>query len=103
MSVGFEVHGPADLRGKNCFFISGDPVQPKVFAAIGGIMPKELTINEILPGLTSGSINVLTASPLGAEQLRWASRITHVSSQTTAFAIGATVVSSSRLRELPRS
>src|ERR1700683_2224862 len=26
MSIGFEIHHPADLQGKNCFFIAGDPI-----------------------------------------------------------------------------
>ena len=74
MSVGFELHHPTDLQGKGVFFYSGDPIAPKLYAAIGGITPKQLTINEILPNLTNGTINVLTAPPLGAEQLQWASR-----------------------------
>src|SRR5258708_29441525 len=101
MSVGFEVHKPADLQGKGCLFIAGDPVQPKFYAAIGGITPKQLSVSEILPSLTNGSVNVLTAPPLVAEQFQWASRVTHMSTQTVAFVIGALVVSSQRLQGLP--
>ena len=61
MSVGFEIHHPADLQGKGVFFYSGDPVTPKLYAAIGGITPKQLTVNEVLPTLTGGAINVLIA------------------------------------------
>jgi TRAP-type transport system periplasmic protein len=50
----------------------------------------------------SGAINVLTVPPLAAEQLQWASRITHISTQTIAFAIGAFIMSSSRLQSLPQ-
>lgn len=101
MSVGFEVHRPADLRGKGCYFLAGDPIEPKFFAAIGGIAPRQVTVNEILPGLTSGSITALAVPPLAAEQLQWAPRITHVNTMTTGFGIGAIVVSSSRLQSLP--
>ena len=59
MSVGFEIHHPQDLQGKGVFFYSGDPITPKLYAAIGGITPKQLTINEVLPNLTGGAINVL--------------------------------------------
>lgn len=100
MTVGFEVHRPADLQGKGVFFFSGDPVQPKIYSAIGGITPKQLTITEILPNLASGAINVIVAPPLAAEQLQWASRITHISTQTLAFAIGAFVLSQSRMNSL---
>jgi TRAP-type C4-dicarboxylate transport system substrate-binding protein len=103
MSIGFEVHHPADLQGKNCFFLAGDPIGPKVFAAIGGITAKEVTVPEILPNLKSGNIQVLTVPPLAAEQLQWASVVTHINTLTTAFGIGAIIVSSPRIQGLPQN
>jgi TRAP-type C4-dicarboxylate transport system substrate-binding protein len=101
MTVGFEVHRPSDLQGKGVFAIAGDPVQPKIFSAIGGITPRVLSISEILSNLASGSVSVLTVPPLVAEQLQWASHITHISTQTLAFAIGAFIMSSARMQSLP--
>jgi TRAP-type C4-dicarboxylate transport system substrate-binding protein len=101
MTVGFEVHHPADLRGKGVFFLPGDPVQPRVYSAIGGITAHSIGVAEILPGLISGSINVVVAPPLVAEQLQWASRVTHLNTETLAFAIGATIASTSRLQSIP--
>ena len=101
MSVGFEIHHPADLRGKGVFFYSGDPMTPKLYAAIGGITPKQLTIQEVLPNLTAGAINVLQTPCIGAEQLQWGSRITHMNTETLAYVIGATIASSARLQSLP--
>jgi TRAP-type C4-dicarboxylate transport system substrate-binding protein len=101
MSVGFEIHHPADLRGKGVFFYSGDPMTPKLYAAIGGITPKQLTIQEVLPNLTSGAINVLQTPCIGAEQLQWGSRVTHMNTETLAYVIGATIASSARLQSLP--
>lgn len=103
MSVGFEVHHPKDLQGKGNYFLAGDPIGPRIFAAIGGITPRQVTVPEILPGLTNGSISVLIAPPLAAEQLQWASRVTHINTITTGFGIGAIVMSSSRLQSLPES
>jgi TRAP-type C4-dicarboxylate transport system substrate-binding protein len=103
MTVGYEVHHPADLKGKGCFFVAGDVVQPAIFNAIGNITAKQLTVAEILPGLSSGSVNVIIAPPLAAEQLQWASRITHISSQTAAFGIGALIFSSARLQGIPQN
>jgi TRAP-type C4-dicarboxylate transport system substrate-binding protein len=103
MSVGFEVHHPADLQRKGCYFLAGDPIGPKIFTDIGGVTPHQVTVNEILPGLTNGSITVLTVPPLAAEQLQWASRVTHINTMTTAFGIGATIFSSSRLQSLPQT
>ncbi|MGH7439770.1 MAG: TRAP transporter substrate-binding protein DctP [Polyangiaceae bacterium] len=101
MSVGFEIHHPTDLRGKGVFYYAGDPITPRVFAAIGGITPKQLNITEILQNLTNGSINVLMAPPFAAEQLQWASRVDHISTQTLAYAVGALIMSSARLNSLP--
>jgi TRAP-type C4-dicarboxylate transport system substrate-binding protein len=101
MTVGFEVHHPTDLRGKGCMFLPGDAVTPALYSTIGGITPKQVMVNEILPGLSSGVITVLVAPPLAAEQLQWASRITHISSNTVAFGIGATIYSTARLQALP--
>ncbi len=101
LTVGFELHHPADLQGKNCFFIAGDPVQPKVYAAVGGITPRQLSVPEVLPALTSGAVNVVVAPPLAAEQLQWSGRVTNVSSLTVAFAIGAVILSSPRVQALP--
>jgi TRAP-type C4-dicarboxylate transport system substrate-binding protein len=100
MSIGFEIHHPADLQGKGCFFLAGDPIGPKLYAAIGGINAKQVTVPEILPGITNGSIQVLTVPPLAAEQLQWASRVTHINTMTTGFGIGAIIVSTSKLQSL---
>jgi TRAP-type transport system periplasmic protein len=101
MSVGFEIHRPADLQGKGVFFYSGDPMTPKLYSAIGGITPKQLTIAEVLPNLTAGAINVVQTPCIGAEQLQWGSRITHMNTETLAYVIGATIASSSRMQQLP--
>ena len=100
MTVGFEAQAPSDLRGKGLYFSTGDPIQPQIFASIGGIAPKALTIGEILPSLASGSISVITVPPLVAEQLQWTSRITDLCTQTVSFFTGALIVSSSRLQAL---
>jgi TRAP-type C4-dicarboxylate transport system substrate-binding protein len=96
-----EIRHPADLRGKGVFFYAGDPITPKFYAAIGGITPKQLSINEVLPALTGNAINVVTAPPLGAEQLQWSSRITDINTETLFFVIGGVLASSARLASLP--
>jgi TRAP-type C4-dicarboxylate transport system substrate-binding protein len=99
MSIGFEVRTPHDLQGKGVFTIPGDPITPAVFAGIGGLTPRSLAVPEILSHLGT-DVNVLTVPPLVAEQLQWASRITHVNTTTTAFGIGGLVMSASRLKGL---
>ena len=101
MTVGFQVHHPTDLQGKLPFTFNGDTISPKLYSAIGGITPKQLSVMEVLPALSSGTVNVLTAPPLAAEQLQWASRITDVCADTSAFVTGAIMITSSRLQALP--
>lgn len=101
MSQGFEIHQPSDLRGKGLFYYAGDPITPKLYATIGGINARQLTLTEVLPALTQGAVNMVTAPPLGAEQLQWASRVDHISTQTISYAIGALIMASPRLDELP--
>jgi TRAP-type C4-dicarboxylate transport system substrate-binding protein len=101
MSIGFEIHHPSDLKGKGCYFLAGDPIGPKLFAAIGGINARQVTVPEILPNITNGSIQVLTVPPLAAEQLQWASKVTHINTMTTGFGIGAIIVSTPKLQSLP--
>ncbi len=102
MSVGFEVHHPTDLRGKGVFIVPGDPISPLLFSAIGGIAPRTLPVTEILPGLSNGSVTFLSTSAILAEQLQWASRITHVGEDTFAFAVGGFLASAPRMKALPQ-
>jgi TRAP-type C4-dicarboxylate transport system substrate-binding protein len=102
MSIGYEVHHPRDLVGKGVFVVNGDPVGPVLFSAIGGITPRSLPVTEILPGLTNGSITFLVAPAILVEQLQWASRITHVGADTSAFAVGGFLASAARMQALPQ-
>jgi TRAP-type C4-dicarboxylate transport system substrate-binding protein len=101
MTVGFEVHHPTDLRGKGVVLLPGDPISPRVYSVIGGITPRNAGIPDILPGLQTGAISVLVVPPLAAEQLQWASRITHISTETLGFGVGAVIASSARMKALP--
>lgn len=103
MSNGYPVRGPSDLRGHNAFVIGGDPIGPTFFAKLGGVTPKAISFAEILPGLSNGSIDVVLAPALAAEQLQWTSRITHVNTMTIGFGIGALVVTSAKYGQVPEA
>jgi TRAP-type C4-dicarboxylate transport system substrate-binding protein len=100
MSHGFDVKVPEDLRGKAPGYISADLIYPKVFEAIGGVTPKPSDVVEFLPALQQGTINVLIAPSLAAEQLQWTSRIDHMNTGIVGFGVGATVLSQKQLDEL---
>jgi TRAP-type C4-dicarboxylate transport system substrate-binding protein len=101
MSKGFQVHAPADLKHKNCYYLPGDPVAPMLYSLIGDITPKQVAVTEILPALTSGSINVVNAPALAAEQLQWASRLDNINTEVSGIGIGALVFSSPKFKSLP--
>jgi TRAP-type C4-dicarboxylate transport system substrate-binding protein len=103
MSNGYAVRVPTDLRGHNTFVIGGDPIGPAFFAKLGGVTPKAITFAEILPGLSNGSIDIVLAPALAAEQLQWTSRITHINTMTIGFGIGALVVTSSKYGQVPEA
>ena len=101
MTKGFEVHVPADLKHKNCFFIAGDPIEPMFYSVIGDVTPKQVSVPEILTGLTSNTINVVIAPALAAEQLQWASRLDHINTQPSGIGIGALVFANAKIKSLP--
>ncbi|HSQ62253.1 MAG TPA: TRAP transporter substrate-binding protein DctP, partial [Polyangiaceae bacterium] len=101
MSKGFQVRTPDDLKHKNTYYYYGDPIGPVLYSLVGDVTPKQMNVTEILPGLTGGAINVVTAPALAAEQLQWASRLDNINTATAAVAIGALVFSSAKLKSLP--
>ncbi len=103
MTKGFEIRVPDDLKKKNVFVIKGEPVMPTFFSVIGDITPKEITLNEITPALTSGSINMVNSPALAAEQLQWAPQLDHINEMITGYAVGALVFSSSKFKTLPEN
>ena len=101
MSKGFPIRTPDDLKHKNTFYLSGDPIGPMFYSIVGDVTPRQMGVPEILPGLTSGSINVVLAPALAAEQLQWASRLDNINSAVAGVGIGALVFSSTKIRSLP--
>jgi len=101
MTKGFEVHRPADLKRRNVFFLSGDPIESMFYQLVGDVTPKQLTVPEILPALTSNTINVVNAPSLAAEQLQWTNLLDHINTQASGIGIGALVFSSAKINGLP--
>jgi len=101
MTKGFPIYSPSDMKGKKPYVWRDDPITPAVFQVIGGVTPVPLGVPEVLPQLNSGTVNVVTAPALAAEQLQWASRLDHVNSHVVGVGIGALVLTSKKLDSLP--
>ncbi len=101
MTKGFTIRTPGDFAGKKPYVWRDDSVMPAFFQVVGGVTPVPLNIPEVLPNLNTGAINVLIAPALVAEQLQWASKLDHIVSDSSGFAVGALVVSSKKIDALP--
>ncbi len=101
MSKGFAIRTPEDLRGKKPYMWRADAILPAVYQVVGGVTGVPLNVPEVLPNLNTGAINVLTVPALAAEQLQWASKLDHIVSSSSSFAIGALILSTKALEALP--
>lgn len=101
MSNNIAVKHPNDLKGQKTFYLAGDPISSTFLAVVGENTPKQLSVPEILPALTSNTVNVINSPALAAEQLQWASRLDHINTMVSGVGIGGLVFSSSKLDGLP--
>lgn len=99
-SKGFELRVPADMHGRSPAVGPNDLITPKVLSVIGDVVAHPTDVNEILPMLQSGAVNVVTAPALAVEQLQWAAYLDHMNTGVVAYAIGASVIGDEALRRL---
>ncbi len=100
MSKGFAVTGPESLKGKRPWVWREDPNMPPVFQVIGGVTTVPTSVPEALPELSTGNVNLMSISPLAAEQLQWSSRLDHLNLMVVAPNIGGIVFSKAKLDAL---
>ena len=95
-----QVHAPDDLKSRKPYMWRDDIISP-VFYTVVGATPVPLNVPEVLPQLKTGTVNALNAPSLAVEQLQWGGELTAVGADPTGCAIGAIVMSSSRIAGLP--
>jgi TRAP-type C4-dicarboxylate transport system substrate-binding protein len=100
-SKGFEIHRPEDMKNKRPATWRNEPMGPAIYAAIGNVVPVPVDPMEVLPTLRAGSIDVIAAPALAAEQLQWTPYLDHVMDQVSVCAIGAMLFKDGRLETLP--
>ncbi len=99
-SKGFAVTGPESLRGQKPYVWRDDDIHRALYQAIGGVTAVPLGVPEVLPNLNTGIVNAIDTASLTCEQLQWSSRLDHILMDTTAYMIGALVMSQSKLNSL---
>ncbi len=100
MSKGFAVTGPDSVKGKRPWVWKEDPNLPPVFQVIGGVTTVPTSVPEAMPELSTGNVNLMSVSPLAAEQLQWSSRLDHLNLMVIAPNIGGIVFSKAKLDAL---
>jgi TRAP-type C4-dicarboxylate transport system substrate-binding protein len=96
-----EVRKPTDLRGKRPMVYRNEPMAPLLFSLIGEVVPIPLDVMEVLPALRAGTVNVIGAPALAAEQLQWIPYLDHINDQPIVAAIGASLIKKERLDAMP--
>jgi TRAP-type C4-dicarboxylate transport system substrate-binding protein len=100
MSRGRAIRVPADVRGMKPASPRRGVIAP-VLASLLKVTPVRLSFPELLPALSSGRVNLMTAPALAAEQLQWAPYFDHINADITGIGVGAMVLNDKKLRGLP--
>lgn len=98
-SIGKAVHGPADVKDLAPFYIPGDPIGKTMMTKLG-VPLQAASVPEILPKLGT-SIKMLVTPALAAEQLQWASKVTHANTMVPLASVGGLVLSADKVNGLP--
>jgi TRAP-type C4-dicarboxylate transport system substrate-binding protein len=98
---GFEIRRPGDVKGKRPAVWRNEPTGPALYAAIGGVVPMPVDAMEMLPALRAGSVDLIAAPALAAEQLQWAPYLDHVNDEVIVCALGALIFKTGVLEALP--
>jgi TRAP-type C4-dicarboxylate transport system substrate-binding protein len=90
-SNGGPVARPSDLRSRRPWQASDDAMFGE-FLRIVGANGVSLGIPEVLPALSTGQIDTVIASATAVSALQWHTRVTHVTRQSAAMLVGATIL-----------
>ena len=98
---GFEIHRPEDVKGKRPAVWRNEPTGPALYSTIGGTVPVPVDAMEMLPALRAGSVDLIAAPSLAAEQLQWTPYLDHVNDEVIVCALGALIFKGGVLDALP--
>lgn len=100
-STGYAVKTPSDIKSRRPLLFRDDVILPTVFQTLGSVVPRLLSVGEVLPALQTGSVDFLFAPGLAVEQLQWAQHLDHVTDWPMVCVIGGTVFRTEALDALP--
>jgi TRAP-type C4-dicarboxylate transport system substrate-binding protein len=85
------IRSMSDLRATKLWQWSDDPITGKLFAALD-VHGVPLGVPDVLPALSTGTIDAFFGSPLSTLALQWSTHAKYVSSMVIGQASGATVI-----------
>ncbi len=81
------VRNPDDLSGKKVWIPEGDKTSYAAMKAMG-LSPVSLPLTDVMTGLQTGLVDVVTNSPVGAIVLQWHTRVKYVLRLPLVYVIG---------------
>lgn len=76
-----------DLRGKKVWVPEGDDLSRRSMEALS-LTPVSLPLTDVLTGLQTGLIDIVTMSPVGALVLQWHTKVKYVSELPLVYTLG---------------
>lgn len=94
------IRRPADLAQAHPWVLENDPMFSE-FLRVVGATGVPLPIGGVMGALNASRIDTVVASATAASALQWHTRLTHVTSESNAVLVGATLISKARVDALP--
>jgi TRAP-type C4-dicarboxylate transport system substrate-binding protein len=81
------IYGLNDLERRKVWLPEGDTISALAMQALG-LSPVSLPITDVLPGLQTGLLDVVAASPVAALVLQWHTKVKYVTDLPVSYAMG---------------
>ncbi len=94
------VRTPDDLRPQRIFTWAGDAEAPKLWKA-AGFLPVPLSAMDVLPGLETGLIDAVDATPLTVASFQWFGTAKHMTNLPWAVLTGALIITQEVWMKIP--
>lgn len=88
-----------DLRGKKVWVPEGDKISYKSMEALS-LSPVTLPLTDVLTGLQTGLLDIVTMSPIGALVLQWHTKVKYMTELPLVYTIGMMIVDERAFRKL---
>jgi TRAP-type C4-dicarboxylate transport system substrate-binding protein len=87
LMANYPIFGLADLERRKVWLPEGDTISALAMQALG-LSPVALPITDVLPGMQTGLLDVVAASPVAALVLQWHTKVKFVTDVPVSYAMG---------------